>query len=527
MDNGQLRRKPPISTLYPPLMSLTDIIQQSIKPHDRYQIEMKLDYELLDDKETHYQVSTYIFAPRSLGLSPESYQKNDFYRGVQNYIRLKTPVFNLQALSNDPQSPLLNIENIIHMGGWERDESIQEQLVTNFKLLSSMLKSSIREHINFIHKRVEDAPKGTKTHQIINSLVEEFLVGTATFATKFRDFYGAFNMPGINEGVLMAFMLTDESVSLLIEESAVEMHEVVMKYLKGANCQAFIERLETAVKAETKYRRTHGYTSILRENAADDNEIYLFRASALKKFASSVLHLSTAVSPEGRGLEQILYAIAAGIAMIIATLIAYVSQQRYGNSTLPFFVAIVVGYMFKDRIKEFVREVLAARFLEDLYDRRIEIRTLDGKHKLGILREKMTFLQEEDVPKPVLHARNKDHFVDLQNDGQSETIIRYKKDIILYADAFKDLSQDMPDITGLNDIIRFDVRRYLKKMAEPQQERLLLKDGQVKTIKCHKIYYLNLVSRYRSISPAKEKTHSRLRLVLDQEGIKRIEHISI
>ena len=508
-------------------MSLIDAIQQAIKPHDRYQIEMKLDYELLGEKETHYQVSTYIFAPRNLGLSPESYRKDDFYRDVQNYIRLKTPIFNLQALSNDPQSPLQNIENIIHTGGWERDDAVQEQLIINFKLLSSVLKSSIREHIQFIHSRVDEAIKGMKIHQLINSLVEEFLVGTETFATKFRNFYATFNLPGINDEVLLAYTLTDESISLLIEESAIEMHEVVVKYLKGANCQAFIDRLDMAVKAETKYRRKRGYTSILRENAADDNEIYLFRASALKKFASSVLHLSTAVSHEGRGLEQILYAIAAGVAMIIATLIAYVSQQRYGNSTLPFFVAIVVGYMFKDRIKEFVREVLAARFLENLYDRRIEIRTLDGKHKLGILREKMTFLQEEDVPKPVIRARNKDQFVDLQNDGQSETIIRYKKDIVLYADAFKDLSQDIPDITGLNDIIRFDVRRYLKKMAEPQQERLLLKDGRVTAVNCHKIYYLNLISRYRSISPAKEKTHSRLRLVLDQEGIQRIEHITI
>ncbi len=506
-------------------MSLIDTIQQAIKPYDRYQVEMKLDYELLDDSETHYQVSTYIFVPRSLDISTESYQKSDFYRDVQNYIRMKTPIFNLLALSNDPQSPLVNIENIIHTGGWERNNEIQEQLIINFKLLSSMLKSAIREHIQFIHKRVAEATVGTNIHQIINSLVEEFLVGTETFVTKYRSFFAMFNLPGINEDVLLAYTLTDESISLLIEESAIEMHNVVELYLEGDNRQVFIERLDTEVKTETKYRRLNGYDTVLRLD--DDNEVYLFRASALKKFASSVLHLSTDVSQEGRGLEHILYAIAAGVAMIIATAIAYFSQQQYGNSTLPFFVAVVVGYMFKDRIKEFIREVLAARYLENLYDRRIEIRTLDGKHKLGILREKVTFMQEEDVPNPVIRARNKDHFVDLQNDGQSETIIRYTKDIVLYAEEFKDLFANMPEITGLNDIIRFDVRRYLKKMVEPRQERQLLKDGQVQTVNCQKIYYINFVSRYRSISPAKEKTHSRLRLVLDQDGIKRIEHIAV
>ena len=37
--------------------------------------------------------------------------------------------------------------------------------------------------------------------------------------------------------------------------------------------------------------------------------------------------------------------------MIFATGIAFAFQQKYGNFTIPLFVALVISYMLKDRIK--------------------------------------------------------------------------------------------------------------------------------------------------------------------------------
>jgi hypothetical protein len=71
-------------------------IQQAVKPHDKYQIEIKLDYSLDEGKKTTYQVSTYIFIPPSLGINKNTYSKEDFYRDIQNYIRLKTPTLILR-----------------------------------------------------------------------------------------------------------------------------------------------------------------------------------------------------------------------------------------------------------------------------------------------------------------------------------------------------------------------------------------------------------------------------------------------
>jgi len=502
-------------------------IQQAINPHDRYQIEIKLDYELLDDNTTHYRVYTYFFLPRSLGISDESYKKSDFYRDVQNYIRLKTPDLDLGAFAEREDSPLTAVNQIIATDGWQQDEILKTQLINQLKLLSAMLKTSMREHFLLIHKRIADAPDGAKIHHIIHNLVESFLTGTDSLTSNYRALFPEINLPGADGDVFTAYSLTDEYISLLIEDAALDMYQIADDHFKNGTQDAFQKQLQTLVTAESKHRRAMGYGSVLKEG--ENNETYVFRASVLKKYAASVLYLSTDVKREGRGTEQMLYAIAAGLSMIFATLLAFYFQSVYGNFTAPVFAALVVGYMFKDRIKELARDIFSAKLKDRLYDRRTDIRSLDGKHKLGVLREKVTFVKESDVPRPVLKARNSDLFVNLANAGYGETVIRYKKDVVLYADAFKKVSVDLPSMSGLNDIMRYDVRRFLKKMAEPVQKRPSLANNKLTTIKAHKVYHLNLVSRYRVLKPVdeKEKAHSRVRVVLDLKGIKRLEQVEV
>jgi hypothetical protein len=190
-------------------------------------------------------------------------------------------------------------------------------------------------------------------------------------------------------------------------------------------------------------------------------------------------------------------------------------------------VAIVVGYMFKDRIKESIRAILSNRLHTRLYDRRINIKTLDGKYKLAVLREKIAFIRENEVSETVLAARHKDPFADLDNEGQGETIICHTKDIILYPDLFQKVFEGLPKVSGLNDIIRYDIHPYLRKMDDPVEEQPLLENGELKTVQTQKVYHLNFVSRYKSVTPKIEKMYRYMRLVLNRQGIVRIENIDL
>lgn len=504
---------------------MIETIQQAVKPHDKYQIEIKLDYELLKTRKTRYRISTYIFTPQNLGITKDNYSKSDFYRDIQNYIRLKTPNFIMRDFTTNSASPLLAIERLIASEGWASNVEIKARIINNFKFLSAMLKSSMREHFKFIQQRISEAAPDSKIDLMIHNLIEEFVAESQKITDRYRAFYATFNLPNVDPELFMAYRLTDESISLLIEENAIEMFQIVETYLKKTECTGFERQLSQRVQAETRYRQSLGYGSVLKLNG--ENEEYTFRSSVLKKYASSVLYLSTTIRREGAGLEQLLFAIAAGISMVFATVVAFYFQYQYGNFTFPFFVALVVGYMFKDRIKESGR-FFFARYLQDkLYDRRIVIRTQDGKHQLGILKEKVSFVREEDVPKRILATRNRDKFSRLANDGQAENIICYSKEIVLYSDAFKQVFPDTPDITGINDIIRYDIRAHLKKMAEPTQKRFYLQDEQLHRVTCHKVYHLNFVSKYSLRYPKKMKLYKRMRLVLNREGIKRIEHLPV
>lgn len=176
--------------------------------------------------------------------------------------------------------------------------------------------------------------------------------------------------------------------------------------------------------------------------------------------------------------------------MIFATAIAFYFQWCFGNFTTPFFTALVIGYMFKDRIKEIGRGLFVNQLHSFLYDQRIVIYTQNKQHRLGLLREKVSFIQEDDLPRRIREARNCDRFVQVENDGRDENIIHYTKDIILYADPIRKSVGDISQVTGINDIIRYDVRFLLSKMDDPIQKRLMLQDNQLVTVSTHKVYHI-------------------------------------
>ena len=504
---------------------MLETIQQSAIPHDRYQIELKLDYELGKGKKTHYRISTYIFFPKSLGITEESYPKNDFYRDVKNYIRIKTPIVSLRDLNESDTSPLSAIKLIVQQANWYQDEDLNERLINALKLFGAMFKSALREHLNLVEKRLHTAKTKDKIHALVENLIEEFIHQSRQISDRYRSFHPELNLPIVKEDTYLAYTLVDEYSSLLIEESATELFQLVSQHYNKADQSNCLEDLTQIVEMERSHRVAHGYGSVLKPQ--DANEVYAFRASVLKKYVSSILHLSTDAQREGKGMEQFLMAIAAGVSMVFATVVAFYFQSIYGNFTFPVFVALVIGYMFKDRIKELGRALLSNKLHAFLYDRRINIRTLDGEYKLAVLREKVSFLSENDLPQTVLTARHKDPFADLDNEGMGETIICHTKDIVLDGDLFPKAFKGIPRVSGLNDIIRYNVQPYLRKMADPVEKQLLLEKGQLKTVHTHKVYHINVVSRYKSISPGVEILYKRMRLVLTRKGIKRIEYIAL
>ena len=110
------------------------------------------------------------------------------------------------------------------------------------------------------------------------------LIESKKITDKYRSFYPVFNLPNIDTEIFTAYTLTDESLSLLVEESAIEMFSIVERHIKKGAQPEFKQQLNDKVKSETKYRKAHGYGSVL--DLDSDNEEYAFSSSVLKKDGS-------------------------------------------------------------------------------------------------------------------------------------------------------------------------------------------------------------------------------------------------
>jgi hypothetical protein len=504
---------------------MLDMIQQSAISHDRYQVEIKLDYEMDKSEKTRYRISTFLFVPNSLGITEDSYPKNEFYRDIKNYIRIKTPELSLRDLIDNDNSPLKTVQSIIRHPSWYLVDDLNDQLVHALRLFGAMFKSSLRDHLSLIEKRFQPLMDNRQIPPAAVSLIEELIRQTERSSQIYRTLYSEFNLPCVKKNILQAYSLVDEYLSLLIEESVTELFRIIRQFQGESDTSQYCERLNEIVQKETAHRVLEGYGSLLKVD--DPNETYAFRSSVIKKYVSGVLHLSIEAKREGRGIEQFLMALAAGISMVFATMVAFYFQSLYGSFTFPAFVALTVAYMFKDRIKEGGRALFAGKLRATLFDRRIKIRTLDGRYELATLREKITFMKENELPPDVRFARQKDPFADLDNDRQGETVICHTKDILLNSNRFSKAFAEFPKTSGLNDIIRYDIHPYLRKMADPVETRLLLDQGELKVVSSNKVYHLNIISQYSSINTPSEKLYKRMRVVLNRKGIVRIEYIEV
>ena len=67
------------------------------KKHDNYSVEFKFGFEDNEGlKDNRFAVNSWIFLPNSIGINPESYGKDQFYRDVKSNVRLITPRFSLK-----------------------------------------------------------------------------------------------------------------------------------------------------------------------------------------------------------------------------------------------------------------------------------------------------------------------------------------------------------------------------------------------------------------------------------------------
>ncbi len=488
------------------------MLERRIKRHGRTQFELKLHYPLdKSQKEAEYNIDLYFFLPRSLGITKTTYRKVNFYDSIQNYIRLRTPVYTLEAIVEGENSPLEKLaktyEKFARIG--DGDARAKDEFEIQTKLFCSIFASSIRDNTYYL---THDAPEAD-----LPKLVEKQIRAVKSITEKYRELRSVIAVPTIRKSTFAVYQFGDEYMSLLIEKYSFRILEHLRKNRFEFEKENLRKTLLELIASELDYRKKNGYA--LPDEESESEEM-MFRFSVLKKYFNSVLSIETNKEQEGVFLEQFLFAIAAGLAMIFATAVAFVSQSIYGNMTMPFFIALVVSYMFKDRIKELTRVALKNIFSKKIYDYKTKL-YLDEKYKLGAIRTSFSFVDEKKLPGEIIKLRKKYRTQEFDNKFSREKIILFRKNIRLLSQVRKSLFGGY-EFDSVTDILRFDVSRFLSKMDEPRKPIFVLTKNGYKKIYARRVYHVNLIIKYER----SDKTdYHRYRLVLTRKGIERIEHV--
>jgi hypothetical protein len=487
-------------------------IDETIRIRDLHQFEIKLHYPLAREiAAVAYDLECYIFVPHSLGMNRANYSKARFYDDLQTHIRFKTPSIPLTAIKGGQDSPLIKLQASavpLQRGGHDANVGAFEY---RLKLFCCILQSSLRDFVTFIGETTDPDDRGR--------LVQQYLGNAAAITDTYRALRSKIFLPAVPRQACAIYAFGDEYVSLLVERNLYDLLGR-LRETDASGLRTSQRTIMNLVAREVRYRESRQYPSIPTDK--NDNEQLIFRRNVLKKYMHNVLFLDTRTRQEGKVIEHGLFGIAAGISMLFATVVLFLSQSFYGPLTLPVFLALVIGYMFKDRIKEMLRVYFSRIVSSVLFDHKTRIYS-DPHHPIGHCRESFDFIDEAKVPDRIMKIRDRDHITEIESEWVSESVLRYRKRIKLSSRAISSAYRDI-DTDGINDIMRFNVADFTRRMGNPRKELFVLGEDDYRRVKAERVYHINMILRYGGGDRVRYK---RLRIVLNRRKIKRIETVSV
>jgi hypothetical protein len=339
---------------------------------------------------------------------------------------------------------------------------------------------------------------------------------------RFRDMRVDFEQASVPTITRETYECVDEYLSIELETylTLVLEHIDAEKELRSKFLQIRTDIVEHLV-IERSHRENSGYGTVLGKSASKEH--YVYRRGLLKKIVMSVLFLEIVKEKEGRRWADFGAAVAAGVAMLFASIAAIYAQISYGMNTLPFVLALVVSYIAKDRIKDWLKLYFSRKMTRWLSDYSVLIEDPAHDTNIGRCREGFSCIDRAQVPRFVYEIRHKDASSLIDKHSKPEVVFKYEKDVRLKAARIGALHGRLADI---NDIIRFNVSSFLNRTDDPVRALRTYdeENDQVVDVNAPKVYHLNVIFVLRAYDGDQRHT-SRIRVVLDKRGIQRLEEV--
>lgn len=465
-----------------------------IKISSPNQFEIRTGYlTKKDTKKINYSINIYFFIPKSLSINSSTYSNKDFYNDHVSYIRLITPKNELGIIKKKIKTLLVSLKENIN-------NTSEKSIIKHKMKLAVCSYVSYLKGFNRDIKNKEIKPKRIK---LFIKRIKEF--------DDIKKEISSFKVKKNDEKLSYLMQSMVEYLSLTTQQYLFEINIHLKSF--GNEYNDLINEIVKLINTEINFCKTNKFPVISRDEYV--NEKVIFRYSVFKKYFYSVLYLYQNRKEDGAGVKEFYYAMAAGISMIFTTVIIFVTQQKYGNFTTSFFVALVVSYMFKDRIKEAYRNHFDKKIELSTYDFKEKIYDTEEKSLFAFIKEKMRFINKDKLSKEIVETRLKGVPNRLSTWFLGEDVFKYTKNIVLHNKNIQ--SHYNNKVVGIHNIMRFDISKFLKKMDMSEVPLYRISDG---SLYGSKVYHVNIVVEFK----VEEKTsYHKARLILDKSGIKRIE----
>ena len=486
------------------------MIKDVIKIHDKFSLEIKLLYDVsIKKRKAKYNVSTYLFIPNGLNINKQNYTKEKFYNDVKVNIRYHSPKYKLIDFVNEETNLISKLQQIIKEEITLNSKKISNNFNLQTKLFGSVFKGAIKAEYRTHRNKISS--NSINELNTVNSLVKKIL-------DEYRATLKVYE-PKLNSNAFQVLLFVDEYISNIVEFNLFLLHEYLEKKKTNIDKEIF-SSIVSFIDDEQKYREQKQFRTVPVLNST--NEELLHVRGQLKKYIDSILFLKKEVRKDGAIAEQTFFALAAGLAMLFSTGIAFYFQQKYGNFTTPFFVALVISYMLKDRIKSIFGWLFINQSGNIFYDYKLKIYSSE-KTRIGTIKENFSFIPLDKLERKIKKFRLTNRFFKKDYTVFKEQVIKYKKKVTVSKKKFKK-GIDEEKIKKLADITRINFSRLTKQMDDPKKTYIIIENGKIIKKQGERVYKINIIQKFKTENGNEYK---RFRVILNRDGIKRIEKIHI
>ena len=459
-------------------------------------------------------MNLYFFLPAQLNVTGRRIGVKKLIDNIKIYTRFSTPKMSLEALTDreNTLSPISRIRSLLN----EPEvipKNTRDKLLYELQVLANIYRAEVENTVS-----LTGLETGTQTPEsMCRKMLETFLSEIRLFLKEFRKLHPLFISPRISDLHRTALNWADESISIITERSLNKLFSIVSEYDKPEKLMSEIVEL---VKNETAYRTSMNYQYLYNKDNPYIGEILAYRENTLKKWAQSAMYMTREESRNQRRAGHIIAGTAAGVAMFFAVFVTIFAGKVFIPNTTPWVLAVIISYIFKDRIKEILRESFK-KFLPRLTSDQLSLLyDSSAGEKVGAARSFAKFSKAGSAPSGIRQIRN-----EIPNPFRSilpeQDLIHYQRVIELNSEK---LRKNHTRLTSTTEIIRFHIADWLREMDDPKDIFYRLEEMKKIKIKGNRVYKVHLIMSMKKENQPETEELYHYCIMLNKAGILRIEN---